>query len=73
MACWGQMVAREFEEVFPGQVEGIHVAYNTPRLASLAKEFQKTRQKLEDTLDLYLSQRQRGRVIRKRSMVCCVF
>lgn len=63
------MVAIQFDEVFPGQVDGIHVAYHTPKLANLAKEFQKTRQKLEDTLDLYVSQRRRGRAIKKRITV----
>eukprot|EP00884_Botryococcus_braunii_P007497 jgi/Botrbrau1/16749/Bobra.0277s0005.1 len=67
------MVEHEFGEVVPTPGwEGVHVVYLTSRLDGLSKEFYKTKEKLEDTLDLYLSQRRRGRPIKKRRTVTVV-
>jgi hypothetical protein len=64
------MVRREFEEIFPGEVESVHVVYITLALDAMVKEFQSVQQKLEDLLDLYVTQRRRGRDISKRRTVC---
>ena len=48
---------REYAELFPGEVEAVHVVHDTAPMNSLVKEYAKLKGKLEDLVDDYTSKK----------------
>ena len=61
------MVEREYEELFPGEVEAVHVVRDTAVLNGLVKEYDTLRGKLEDLLDDYTSKKRRHKKIKRKT------
>ncbi len=53
-ACCLQFVEEEFNAVFDGQVQEVHVCYNTRELDKLVSEYNGTLIKLQDQIDEYI-------------------
>lgn len=49
-----QFVEQQFNAVFDGQVEEVHVCYNTRELDKLVNEYNSTLIKLQDQIDEYI-------------------
>ena len=64
-----QIVEREYEELYPGQVAAVHLVYDNRPLRKMQAEYGSTVQKLLDLVDKYTSQRSRGKPV-KRKTVC---
>jgi hypothetical protein len=63
------VVEQEFGEVYPGQVEAVHVANDTSALDPLVAEYQRLKRALEDLLDQHIMDRRRLKKNIKRKMV----
>ena len=62
-----QMVEREYGELFPGEVEAVHVVRDTAGLNALVKEYGTLKGKLEDLLDDCTSKKRRHRKIKRKT------
>lgn len=56
----------EFDELYPGEVEEVHLVRNTRELDPKAAEYKKTVQELTDLLDDYTSKRRRHKEIKRK-------
>jgi hypothetical protein len=63
-----QMVEREYGELFPGEVEAVHVVHDTATLNGLVKEYETLKGKLEDLLDDCTSKKRRHRKIKRKTV-----
>ena len=63
-----QIVEREYAELFPGEVESVHVVHDTAAMNSLVKEYAKIKGKLEDLLDDYTSKKRRHMKIKRKTV-----
>lgn len=54
-----QMVEQEYAELFPGEVEAVHVVHDLAALNNLVKEYEKLKRNLEDLVDDYTSKKRR--------------
>ena len=63
-----QLVANQFEELFPGQVAGVHVVYTARRLAAVQAQYGAVSQSLTDLLDEYTSQTRRHVAVRRKTL-----
>lgn len=61
-----QVVKQEFDELYPGEVEAVHLVRNTRELDPKAAEYKKTVQDLIDLLDDYTSKRRRHKEIKRK-------
>ena len=61
-----QIVEREYAELFPGEVEAVHVVHDTAAINSAVKEYGKLKGKLEDLLDDYVSKKRRHMKIKRK-------
>ena len=57
---------REYAELFPGEVEAVHVVHDTAPMNSLVKEYAKLKGKLEDLVDDYTSKKRRHKKIKRK-------
>jgi len=63
-----QLVARQFGELFPGQVAGVHVVYTARRLAAAQAVYATVARALTDLLDEYTSQTRRHLAVSRRTL-----
>ncbi len=62
-----QYVERQYNDLYPGAVEAVHVVYNTTDLDSLFSEYNNLQNNLQDLLDVYTSQKRRHKkIVRKQ-------
>ena len=66
--CALQMVANEYEELFPGDVDSVHVVCKTASLDPVVSEYDANLRNLEDLLDDYASQAARGKEIKRKEV-----
>lgn len=69
------MVAAEYEELYPGDVEAVHVVYKTGPLDPLVQEYASSIRDLEDVIDDYASQKARGKDVKRQQVglsIMCV-
>ena len=65
-----QVVRREFEEIFPGQVADVHVAHDTAQLDVLLGMLQDACRRLQDLCDEYLRLHRLRRPITRQKVRC---
>jgi hypothetical protein len=63
-----QLVAREYEELYPGEVDEVHLVRNTRELDPKVAEYEKLEQNLTDLLDDYTSKRRRHKTIKRKKV-----
>lgn len=68
MVCSQALVESEMDQVY-GQVEAVHVVYNTKQLDATATKYMQLKQEFEDILDMYQSHVQSGKPIKKMKKV----
>ncbi|KAK9902019.1 hypothetical protein WJX75_001351 [Coccomyxa subellipsoidea] len=61
-----QMVEQEYEELFPREVEAVHVCYDLADLNGFVKEYEKLKKNLEDLVDDYTSKKRRHKSIKRK-------
>ncbi|CAL8466090.1 g5626 [Coccomyxa elongata] len=61
-----QMVEQEYVELFPGEVEAVHVVYDLAALNGLCKEYDTLKRNLEDLVDDYTSKKRRHKPIKRK-------
>ncbi|KAK9804434.1 hypothetical protein WJX72_012500 [[Myrmecia] bisecta] len=67
-----ELVEKEYNELYPGEVEAVHVVYDTSSLEALDKEYHNEMRALTDLLDEYTSMVRRGKEVKKRKTVTVV-
>ena len=68
-----QMVEREFATLFSGDVESVHVVYDTAKLDTLVEEYEKLHGNLTDLLDDYTSKKRRHKKFKRKQVRSCLF
>ena len=68
-----QMVEREFATLFSGDVESVHVVYDTAKLDKLVEEYEKLHGNLTDLLDDYTSKKRRHKKFKRKQVRSCFF
>ena len=63
-----QMVEQEYEELFPREVEAVHVCYDLADLNGFVKEYEKLKKNLEDLVDDYTSKKRRHKSIKRKKV-----
>lgn len=63
------MVTAEYEELYPGDVEAVHIVYKTGPLDPLVQEYASSVRDLEDLIDDYASQKARGKTVKRQEVV----
>lgn len=63
-----QMVEQEYAELFPGEVEAVHVVYDLAALNGLCKEYDTLKRNLEDLVDDYTSKKRRHKPIKRKQV-----
>ena len=63
-----QMVEREMHTLFPGDVQSVHVVYDTAKLDSLVEEYEKIHGNLTDLLDDYTSKKRRHKKFKRKTV-----
>ena len=63
-----QLVRNEYDELFTGEVEAVHLVYNTNSLDPLVKEYDGMIRDLEDLIDDYASQLSRGKDVKRKDV-----
>ena len=63
-----QMVEREMNTLFPGDVQSVHVVYDTAKLDSLVEEYEKIHSNLTDLLDDYTSKKRRHKKFKRKTV-----
>ncbi len=61
-----QMVEQEYQELFPGEIEAVHVCYDLADLNGLCGEYEKLKRNLEDLVDDYTSKKRRHKPIKRK-------
>ena len=64
-----QVVQREYDEIFEGEVEAVHVVQDMADLNKLCKEYEKLKGKLADLIDDYTSKKRRHKKIKPQKVV----
>ncbi|KAK9806417.1 hypothetical protein WJX73_004348 [Symbiochloris irregularis] len=62
-----EVVEREFNELYVGDVAAVHMVYLCPDLDQLVAEYGKLREKLLDLLDGYISTKRRGKPMTRQT------
>ena len=65
------MVEREFATLFSGDVESVHVVYDTAKLDKLVEEYEKLHGNLTDLLDDYTSKKRRHKKFKRKQVRSC--
>ena len=63
-----QVVELEYDELFGGEVEAVHVVYDMADLNKLCKEYTKLKDKLADLIDDYTSKKRRHKKIKPQKV-----
>jgi hypothetical protein len=63
-----QIVEHEYGELFPGEVESVHVVHDLSDLNGLCKEYESLKGKMEDVIDDYISKRRRHIKIKRKKV-----
>ena len=63
-----QVVQREYDELFGGEVEAVHVVQDMADLNKLCKEYEKLKGKLADLIDDYTSKKRRHKKIKPQKV-----
>ena len=63
-----QMVEREMHTLFPGDVQSVHVVYDTAKLDALVEEYEKIHGNLTDLLDDYTSKKRRHKKFKRKTV-----
>ena len=58
----------EYDELFGGEVEAVHVVYDMADLNTLCKEYNKLKDKLADLIDDYTSKKRRHKKIKPQKV-----
>ena len=64
-----QVVQREYDELFGGEVEAVHVVQDMADLNKLCKEYEKLKGKLADLIDDYTSKKRRHKKIKPQKVI----
>jgi Cytosolic domain of 10TM putative phosphate transporter len=64
--CAEQVVKEEFDELYPGEVEAVHLVRNTRDLDPKVAEYKKLSEELTDLIDDYTSKRRRHKQIKRK-------
>ena len=62
------MVEQEYEELFPNEVEAVHVCYDLADLNGYCNEYEKLKRNLEDLVDDYTSKKRRHKSIKRKTV-----
>lgn len=63
-----QVVELEYDELFGGEVEAVHVVYDMADLNKLCNEYTKLKGKLADLVDDYTSKKRRHKKIKPQTV-----
>ena len=63
-----QLVEREFNELYAGQVAAVHTVFLCPELDKLVSEYDKLSNGLLDLLDGYTSMKRRGKPMKRKTV-----
>ena len=67
IAC-SQLVEKEFNHLYPGEVEAIHLVYDCDDLDKLVTEYDKLKGKALDLIDAYATKMRRGKKIKRKTV-----
>ena len=68
-SCCLQMVASEYDELYPGEVAAVHLVYKTGSLDPHVKEYNSCLRSLEDLIDDYASQKARDKDVKRQTVI----
>ena len=63
-----QLVETEFNKLYPGDVEAVHMVYDCSELDKLVKEYDTLKGKALDLIDTYTTKMRRGKKFKRKTV-----